>query len=91
MITLSPGEADSEYKTSDKELVLGLLSLNHKPVRIEVDKSKDFPMIYYTFDQDMVEDDINRLMTNEEILVDIRMVWAANQVWTMNVRRAKYA
>lgn len=89
MKVLIPGSADNEYRTSDISLIQALMSLDHRPVRIEVEGNKDYPMIYYVFNEDTALGDINDLLTNGDRQVSIRQVWAANQVWTMNVRRSR--
>lgn len=86
---LVPGRAEKEYRTSDIALIQALMSLDHRPVRIEVEGNKDYPMIFYVFNEETALQDINDLLTNGDRKVSIRMVWAANQVWTMNVRRSR--
>lgn len=79
------GEADREYKSSDPKLINALMAMNHRPVRIEGLEGR----LTYFFDTDKVQEDINRIMTNEEITVSLRSVWSAQQVWAMNLHRVR--
>lgn len=82
---LVEGSADKEYKTTDPKLINALMSLDHRPVRIECLEGK----VTYYFDKPKIMPDVNRIMTNEEISVSLRSVWSAQQVWAMNLHRAR--
>lgn len=83
--TIVPGKCDSEYRTSDIHMIQALMALCHRPVRIESEDG----VIHYVFDNCKVEPDVNDLLTNGDKSVSIRMVWAASQVWAMNLHRAR--
>ncbi len=83
--TIVQGSAKSEYRTSEYKLIYGLLCAGHQPVRIEY----DMPTIYYIFDEDECGETIRKLCTNGTLTVSIQNVWAASEIWGMNLSRAK--
>lgn len=82
---LIPGEAKREYKSTDPNLIHALMALDHKPVRIECTGN----ILTYVFDADKIEGDMNNIMTNKDLTVSLRSVWSSQQVWSMNLHRAR--
>jgi hypothetical protein len=82
---LIPGDAKREYKSTDPNLIHALMALEHKPVRIECNGN----ILSYIFDSEKIEPDLNQIMTNEDMQVSLRSVWSAQQVWSMNLHRAR--
>lgn len=82
---LIPGEAGKEYKSTDPNLIHALMALDHKPVRIECTGN----ILSYVFDSEKIEGDLNQIMTNKDMTVSLRSVWSAQQVWSMNLHRAR--
>jgi len=82
---LIPGEAEEEYKSTDPNLIHALMALNHIPVRIESKGN----ILSYVFDSEVIEKDMNDIMTNKDLEVSLRSVWHAQQVWSMNLHRAR--
>lgn len=72
------------FETSSKDLVVGLMSLGHKPYRVEADGR----IVYYQFNKNQVGPDANRLFTGEEILISYHKLISANAIWAMNLTRA---
>lgn len=71
--------------TTDMDLIMNLLILRHQPCRVELTDG----LVKYTFKSADIKDDIERISRNESITVDLRDVWSANRVWSMNRSRAK--
>lgn len=82
---LIPGEAEREYGSTDPNLIHALMALNHEPVRIECNGN----ILTYVFDSKKIEGDLNNIMTNKDLEVSLRAVWSAQQVWSMNLHRAR--
>jgi len=85
MKTLVQGDPKEPYSTTDITLIIALMSLNHRPVEISAENG----IVQYTFENKDVEKDVKDLLTNSDKTVSIRSVWAANQVWAMNLNRAR--
>jgi hypothetical protein len=85
MKTLVQGEAENPYSTTDITLIIALMSLGHRPVQISAENG----IVQYVFEDEDVKDDVKDLLTNKDRIVSIRSVWSANQVWAMNLNRAR--
>jgi hypothetical protein len=73
------GETDNEYISSDIHMVQALLSLQHKPVRIFGEGGT----LFFVFDKEDITDNLTKLVSNSDVVVAIRDVWAASRVWSM--------
>ena len=82
---LIPGNAQDEYSSTDPNLIHALMALDHKPVRIEANGN----ILSYVFDSDVIQEDMNNILTNRDMQVSLRSVWNAQQVWSMNLHRAR--
>jgi hypothetical protein len=71
-------------ETSSKDMVIGLLSLGHRPFKVE----SEGRIIYYKFDRFAVGTDVNRMLTGDDILISYHKSIAANALWAMNLTRA---
>jgi len=85
MKTLVQGEAKEPYQTTDITLIIALMSLGWRPIAISADNG----IVQYTFENEDVREDVRDLLTNAPKIVTIQAVWAANQVWAMNLNRAR--
>lgn len=85
MKILVQGNAEKPYSTTDITLIIALMSLGHRPVEISAENG----IVQYIFENEDVDDDVHDLLTNNDKLVSIRSVWSANQVWAMNLNRAR--
>jgi hypothetical protein len=72
------------FETSSKDLVIGLLSLGHKPHKVE----SEGRIIIYKFNKSLVHSDVNKMLTGEDIQISYHKSIAANALWAMNLTRA---
>jgi hypothetical protein len=72
------------FETSSKDLVIGLLSLGHKPYRVE----SAGRIIFYKFDRKKVSVDVNRILTGEDVQISYHKSMAASSLWAMILTRA---
>lgn len=80
-----PGDAEIEFKSSDINLVKTLICMKHRPRRIEHSGG----VVTYVFENAEVEDSVRRILTNEDIQVSIIDVRSSDQIWAMNLNRAR--
>jgi hypothetical protein len=85
MKILVQGDAKEPYSTTDITLIIALMSLGWRPVAISADNG----IVQYTFENEDVKEDVRDLLTNTPKLVTIQAVWVANQVWAMNLNKAR--
>jgi hypothetical protein len=72
------------FETSSKDLVIGLLSLGHKPYKVE----SEGRIIFYKFPKSKVAADVTRMLTGDDIQISYHKSIAANALWAMNLTRA---
>lgn len=75
--------ASSTWSTSQKDLIVSLLTIGHKPVSITFDGRT----ATYAFD-DAAKVDADRILRNEDITVNLKSVIAANVLWAATLTRA---
>jgi hypothetical protein len=85
MKILVQGSAENPYTTTDITMIIALMSMGFRPVEISAENG----IVQYTFENNVVKGAVKELMTNGNVEVSIREVWAANQVWAMNLNRAR--
>jgi len=73
------------YPTSDRKLVIGLLSLGHEAVKVEGENSQ---LLFY-FDKKAVMDDKDSLLTGKDVQVSMQKVWSSEVVWAMCLTQLK--
>ena len=76
---------EKQHTTSDMHIIKGLMSCGHVPVLVFIEDR----VIRYTFDEDIIIEDLNDMLTNKNVTVLLSDVWVADQIWTMNLHKAK--
>lgn len=71
------------WSTSQKDLIVGLLTIGHKPISITFDGRT----ATYSFD-DLAKVDADKILRNEDVLVNLKSVFAANVLWAATLTRA---
>ena len=80
-----PGEAENEYKSSDIILVKSLMYIGHRPRRTECSGG----VVTYIFEHSEIEQSEHDILTNKDIKVSLKDVWSGDQIWAMNLNRAR--
>lgn len=75
--------ASGSWSTSQKDLIVGLLTMGHRPMSI----SFDGRTATYAFD-DAAKIDADRILRNEDIIVNLKAVFASNVLWAATLTRA---
>jgi hypothetical protein len=83
------GSAIKEFASSEEKLVIALMSMKINPVRIEADGV----ICTYFFVYEQVIDVANLIscgdIDNDDMLIPLRDLWAAQNIWKINISRAR--
>jgi hypothetical protein len=81
------GSASKEFASSEEKLVIALMSMGCPPVRIEAEGV----ICTYYFDYDKAIDiaDMVSCGNVDELVIPIIDLWAAQNIWKINLSRAR--